>query len=238
MNRRGTLRGLFRIGMIALVVAGGCTSHLSSTPEAEAPPVDSAEAQFESSAKRPPTAQTLYSLAEILALQGKDHQAQLVFTSIIRQYPRIMPAYCGLAQTQMRLRLNRDAIDTLRMALKISPRESILINDLGMCQLLGNNPVAALQTFTRAAALSPDEPRYRANMAVALGLQGRYREALSLYLEIMPPADAHANVALLCDSEGDVAQAAEQRKLARKLESDIKTASAASAMPGDAVQTP
>jgi Flp pilus assembly protein TadD len=79
----------------------------------------------------------------------------------------------------------------------------VLQNDLGMCRLLQHRYEDALQSFTAAAAGVPPDTRARANMAVALGMLGRFDESLAIYLQILPPADAHYNVAILSEARKD-----------------------------------
>jgi Flp pilus assembly protein TadD len=169
-----------------------------------------AERDFEAGTKRPPTAKTLYAFARVLATQGKDADAETVLLKIITEEPKFMPAYCDLAEVQMRQRRTDDAIRTLSAGLKISPKEPVLLNNRGMAYvLLGNYPVA-LQGFTAAAALAPDDARYRSNMALALGMLGRYDESLSLYKQIMPLDEAHYNLAVLCQARGDSPRAIQE----------------------------
>jgi tetratricopeptide (TPR) repeat protein len=68
--------------------------------------------------------------------------------------------------------------------------------------------------FMRAAEAAPENARYRANMATALGLLGRYEEALALFEQVVPPADAHRNLAVLCEARNDMSRAAEARRRA------------------------
>jgi len=162
-----------------------------------------ADAEFEAGAKRKPTAKTMYALAKILATQGRDAEAEVVLNRAIAADPRFLPAYCAMAELQMRQRHIEKAIQVITDGLKQSPSEPILINDLGMCQLVNGDPGAALTAFICASGLAPDDHRYRSNMATALGLLGRYDEAMDLYLEVLSPADAHYNLGVLCEARHD-----------------------------------
>ncbi|MGB6909635.1 MAG: tetratricopeptide repeat protein [Methyloceanibacter sp.] len=72
-----------------------------------------------------------------------------------------------------------------------------------MCMLVGDRYGEALSMFSEAAGIMPEDARYRANMAVALGMMGRYAEALSLYEQIMSSSDAHHNLAILREARND-----------------------------------
>jgi len=178
----------------------GCVSQ----PAAKVRTQDTAaDEDFEKGAKRKPTAKTMYALAKILAAQSRDAEAEVVLNRAIAADAHFLPAYCALAELQMRQRRIDKAIQVINAGLKQAPTEPILINDLGMCQLINGDPAAALTAFTCASGLAPDEHRYRSNMATALGLLGRYDEALELYLLVLSPADAHYNLAVLCEARHD-----------------------------------
>jgi tetratricopeptide (TPR) repeat protein len=95
------------------------------------------------------------------------------------------------------------AIATLRRGLEISKDDPVLLNDLGMCHLLRNEPDQAIDCFKQAVAASPRDGRFQSNLAVAHGMKGEYDQALEAYAQVMPESDAHYNVAVLCESRND-----------------------------------
>ncbi|MHC4842435.1 MAG: tetratricopeptide repeat protein [Planctomycetota bacterium] len=145
----------------------------------------------------PPTAKTLYSMAEILAVQSRDSESEFVLRQCISEYPDFSPAYNSLAELQMRHGRINEAMGTLTKGSEISPQDSTILNNLGMCYLLREEYEKSLELFTQAAGVSPEKTRYRANMAVALSFMGRDEEALALYLQIMPTDKAEKNIQIL-----------------------------------------
>jgi tetratricopeptide (TPR) repeat protein len=145
----------------------------------------------------PPTAKTLYSMAEILSLQGRDSNSEIVLKQCINDYPNFTPAYNALAEVQRRQGRINDAIKTLTQGIEVDPRDSVILNNLGMCWLMRGDYEKALDLFTQAAGIMPEKTRYRANMAVALAFLERDEEALSLYMQIMPDNSAEQNLQIL-----------------------------------------
>jgi Flp pilus assembly protein TadD len=145
----------------------------------------------------PPTAKTLYSMAEILATQGKDRECEFVLQRCVQEHPRFTPAYNRLAELQMRQGRIHAAVDSLTAALQIRPQDPVLLNNLGMCLLLRKEYERALDHFTRAAGLVPENEKYRGNMATALGLLGRQEESLALLQQILPRDKADCNAEVL-----------------------------------------
>jgi Flp pilus assembly protein TadD len=202
----------------------GCASHAGPTAAQSAMNQNSESnpkpaLDFDAGTKRPPTAMTIYALAQIVAAQGRDNDAEGLLKQCVAQYPEFLPAYCDLAELHLRQRRGEDAVRVLTLGLQRDPNSATMLNDLGMCRLLGGRYSDALVSFTKASGLVPGEHRYRANMATALGMLGRYDESLSLYLAILAPADAHYNVGVLCDARHDSVRAKVEYAQANTLES-------------------
>lgn len=148
---------------------------------------------------RPPTAKTLYLMADMLSAQGKDGEAEQLYRRIVDQYPDFLPAYNDLAALQMRQRRIPEAMKTLQAGLQLKPADPVLLNNMGMCCLIRKEYERALSYFTDAAAAVPENTRYRSNMATALALLGRRDEALSLYRQILPEEEAMENIRIVYD---------------------------------------
>ena len=64
-----------------------------------------------------------------------------------------------------------------RTALKIVPDEPSVLSNLGLSYALSKDLPDAETTLRRAAAQNPVDPRVRQNLALVVGLQGRFAEA-------------------------------------------------------------
>jgi Flp pilus assembly protein TadD len=82
-------------------------------------------------------------------------------------------------------------------ALKIVPDEPTVLSNLGLSYALSKNLTDAEATLRRAAEHQPVDPRVRQNLALVVGLQGRFAEAESIAQADLPPDQAAANVAYL-----------------------------------------
>ncbi len=95
--------------------------------------------------------------------------------------------------------LNRtdDARIAYRSALNIRPNEPTVLSNLGMSYLLTGDAKTA-ETYLRTAAAQPDaDSRVRQNLALVVGLQGRFGEAEQIAMRELDPQQASANVAYL-----------------------------------------
>jgi Flp pilus assembly protein TadD len=82
-------------------------------------------------------------------------------------------------------------------ALKIVPEEPSVLSNLGLSYALAKDLPNAETTLRRAAARRPADPRVRQNLALVVGLQGRFAEAETIARAELPPEEAAANVAYL-----------------------------------------
>ncbi len=188
---------------ILLVVTVGCVLGGCRSKQRKISYSNHADEVFQKGANRAPTPRTLYSMAKIFATQGKEQQCRYILVRIIREQPDFVPAYCELAELYMRQGQLQMAVDTLQAARTHAPRDAVLMNNLGLCYLLRDEHADAEKMFAAAAGERPSDARYRANLAVAVGMMGRYDEALSLFKQLMPETDAHYNLGVICEARND-----------------------------------
>lgn len=89
------------------------------------------------------------------------------------------------------------ARELYRKALELKPNEPTVLSNLGMSYLLGGD-LRMAETYLRSAAGQPNaDSRVRQNLALVVGLQGRFDEAEKIASQELPPDQAAANVAYL-----------------------------------------
>lgn len=97
-------------------------------------------------------------------------------------------------------------------ALRIVPDEPSVMSNLGLSYALSKNLKDAEQTLRRASALNSSDSRVRQNLALVVGLQGRFQEAEEIARADLSPEDAQANLAylrrMLADENGKKAKPA------------------------------
>lgn len=84
-----------------------------------------------------------------------------------------------------------------KQALKIAPDDPSLLNNLGLSYLLSNKLPDAEYTLRRAASLPGADSRVRQNLALVLGVQGKFDEAVEVATAELDPRQAQANIAYL-----------------------------------------
>lgn len=84
-------------------------------------------------------------------------------------------------------------------ALKMHPNDPSILSNLGLSYALTNELKRAEETLRKAAAQPGAAPKVRQNLALVVGLQGRFAEAERMVSADLPPAEAEANIAYLRD---------------------------------------
>jgi Flp pilus assembly protein TadD len=92
---------------------------------------------------------------------------------------------------------HEDAQRYYSSALKIVPDEPSVLSNLGLSYALSRDLPKAEATLRRAVTQPGADPRVRQNLALVVGLQGRFAEAESIARADLPPDEAAANVAYL-----------------------------------------
>jgi Flp pilus assembly protein TadD len=82
-------------------------------------------------------------------------------------------------------------------ALRLAPDEPSVLSNLGLSYALSKDLKQAEETLRRASKEGRIDPRVRQNLALVVGLQGRFAEAETIARADLPPEEAAANVAYL-----------------------------------------
>jgi Flp pilus assembly protein TadD len=97
-------------------------------------------------------------------------------------------------------------------ALRIVPEEPTVLSNLGLSYALSKDLPKAESTLRRAVSRPGADRRVRQNLALVIGLQGRFEEAEQMARSDLPAEEASANVAYLRDM---LAQPNNWKKLAK-----------------------
>ena len=91
----------------------------------------------------------------------------------------------------------QEARDAYQKALDIRPGEPTVLSNLGMSYVLDGDLTTAESYLRKAAAGPGSDSRVRQNLALVVGLQGRFEEAEKIAGQELSPDQAQANVTYL-----------------------------------------
>lgn len=137
-------------------------------------------------------------------------QSQQAFDVLSRAHTPVNPDWRILSvqgTTLDKLGRHEDARRYYASALRIRPDEPSVLSNLGMSYVLTKELPKAEETLRRAYAGAPADSRIRQNLALVVGLQGRFDEAENIVKADLPVDEAAANVAYLKQMLGRSANA-------------------------------
>lgn len=92
---------------------------------------------------------------------------------------------------------NAEARQVYMQALKIAPEQASLHANLGLSYSMTNELDAAEKELRIAASLRGANSKIRQNLALVIGLQGRFDEARKLFAAELPPEGVEANMSYI-----------------------------------------
>jgi Tfp pilus assembly protein PilF len=152
-------------------------------------------------------AQACLATAKDLLDQGYDHEAIQLFERARTLDPKRTEVSRYLAVLYDRQDDAVRATAEYELALKLTPKDADLLNDIGYFHYHRSQWPAAEQRFREALALNPKLERAKINLGMTLAQQGHYQQAYAAFAEAVGPAAAHSNVGVLLARQGRHAEA-------------------------------
>ncbi len=134
---------------------------------------------------------------------GRMDEARRVYEGLIVKNPGRYEPYHRLGVVADRQKRYREAQALYAQAISIHPDPQIF-NDLGYCLYLQGKLEKAESALLKAVSMQPANSRFRNNLAMVYGHQGRDEEAMEEFRRGGSEADAFYNMAFILASRDDV----------------------------------
>ena len=135
---------------------------------------------------------------------GRYKQARGIYQQLIAGFPAESEPYHRLGLVADKERRHSEAQALFAEALRRSPKNAEIFNDIGYNFYLQGQLAKAESALLKSVTLRPAEPRYRNNLGLVLGHQGRDKDALAHFRRAGSEADAQYNLAFVKASKDDV----------------------------------
>lgn len=133
-----------------------------------------------------------------LVREGRGAEAIAILTGPALQSSRDASVYSALGSAYDQTGAHLEARAAYQQALSLKPGDTATLNNSAMSYMLQGDPAKAEALLRQALAGKPSaDPRIRQNLALAIGLQGRFDEARDVASKDLPQADVEANLAYL-----------------------------------------
>ncbi|MDP4822687.1 MAG: tetratricopeptide repeat protein [Aestuariivirgaceae bacterium] len=148
--------------------------------------------------RHPADAQLQATYGKALAREGRGAEAIAVLTGPALQSSKDASIYSALGSAYDQAGAFREARAAYAQALALKPGDAATLNNSAMSHILQGDPAQAEALLRQALSGNGSrDPRVRQNLALAIGLQGRFDEAREVASKDLPKADVEANLAYL-----------------------------------------
>lgn len=218
---------LFGTGRFSFAQAPATTVHqdsswLPSNPFASKPQMpgeNSAPGPKETEMTPTESAKLCVTTAHQLAAGGHRREAILLLEKARTLDPKQQVSrYLAVLYDEDRM---PQALTEYQKALAATPNDPEVLNDFGV-YFYHRGDLAQAEHWLRKA-LEHDAKHARAwvNLGLVLGTQGRYKDSFDAFCKVLPPGEAHSNLAMLLARNGDRQRAEAAAREALKLEPDL-----------------
>jgi Flp pilus assembly protein TadD len=135
--------------------------------------------------------------AKALSAVGRDEQALTVITDAIQPDAPSWDALLVKGAILDQMGQNAAARATYSQALLIAPNEPAIEADIGLSYAMTDDLTDAEAHLRKAASMPGATSKIRQNLALVIGLEGRFDEAQKLFAAELPPDQVAANMAYI-----------------------------------------
>jgi tetratricopeptide (TPR) repeat protein len=210
------LRATLAAGLLAMIV--GCNHN---TQPARGPL--SAD-RFEQAKNPPITAKTHFAAAQLAESEGRLGQAIQQYEQTLKLDPNYLDAMYRLGVVHAELKDYPGAIEAWQRYIRATGGSATAYSNLGFCQELAGNSAAAEAAYKQGIARDPKNEPCRINYGLMLARRGNAREALDQLLTVLPPAQAHYDLASIYEITGRKGEAREEYRKALQIDPDLHDA--------------
>ena len=175
--------------------------------------------------KEPPiSAQTHFAAGQLAESEARWPQAIDQYKQALAADPRHWDSLYRLGVVYAQVKDFPQAIRTWNRYIELTGGSATAYSNLGFCQELAGNPPAAEAAYQKGIASDPRNEPCRVNYGLMLARQGRTGEGLQQLQTVLPPAQAHYDLAGVLEMLGNKSQAKAEYQKAIELDPQFQDA--------------
>lgn len=169
--------------------------HYSAALRAAGQPQQAAAALEASMAYHPRDIEISIAYAKALTAAGRFDQSLSVLDMVIRPDAPDWNALLVKGATLDQMGRNQEARQLYAQASVIAPGEASIETNIGLSFAMSNDLTSAEKHLRRAVQMRGANTQTRQNLALVVGLQGRFEECRAIYAAELPPEQVESNMA-------------------------------------------
>ena len=212
------LRAALALGALALTAS--CT-HNNPTPTPPSP-----SDHFEQAKEPRINARTHFAAGQLAEGEGRLPQAIEQYELTLQRDPKYINALYRLGVVYTKLKEYPHAIEAWDRYIQSSGGSATAYSNLGFCHELSGDAAAAEQAYKRGIARDPKNAPCRVNYGLMLARRGKAQQALDQLLAVLPPAQAHYDLASVYEITDRKDDARQEYRKALQIDPDLQDAKA------------
>jgi Flp pilus assembly protein TadD len=169
--------------------------HYAAALRAAGQPQQAAAALEQAMGQNPNDVALSVAYAKALTASGRFEQSLQVLRNVIRPDAPDWNALLVMGATLDQMGRHDDARQVYQQASVAAPGEASIETNLGLSYAMTNELATAETHLRRAVQMRGATTQTRQNLALVVGLQGRFQEARALYAAELPPEQVESNMA-------------------------------------------
>lgn len=201
-----------------LIFAAGC-AHRDNAGASK-----SQSDEFGSVSNPPIVANTHFAAGQLAESEGRLAQAIDQYNQALSGDPKHLDSLYRLGVVYAELKDYPHAIHTWNRYIQLSGGSATAYSNLGFCEELAGNPSAAEAAYRKGIAIEPSNEPCHVNFGLMLARRGKPVEALQQLQAVLPPAQAHYDLASIYQMQGHKVQARAEYHKALELDPQLQDA--------------
>jgi Flp pilus assembly protein TadD len=208
--------------LMMLALSAGCHSALDDRPNMVASLNRDEPSRAEPELPISQSAQACFVTAEDLAASGHDEEAIKLYERARQYNPKLTQCSHRLALCYERSGKYAEALAEYQKALKSTPKDAALLNDIGYFYLQRGNLDEAEKALRASVTNDAKCLPAWANLGLVLGYRERYGEAYEALAKAATPAEAHSNMGVILAQQDKFDEARTEFQQALALNAELQ----------------
>ena len=222
------------LAAIALILlSAGCASQKPATPPSAGAPSPTASTEFEKIKDPPINARTHFAAGQLAESQARLPEAVDQYKEAIRLDPKYTEAVFRLGVVYAETSDFARAPEIWQKYIELTHGAATGYSNLGFCYELAGLPAAAEGAYKKGIEKDPKSEPCRVNYGLMLARHGRPTEGLLQLQTVLPPANAHYDLASVYETMGQKTEAKREYQTALELDPTLDDAKARMASIGE-----
>ncbi len=221
-----------RVAVAALLAAAAVGCQNQNRQQNAVVPLDVPPEKFEKSKDPPITALTHVAAGQLAQSQGNYDEAMEQYRKALKIKKDCTEAVYGMGLVYTIQKDYPHAIETWNQYIKMT-RSATAYSNLGFCHEVSGNFAAAEAAYQAGIAKDPKNEPCHVNYGLMLARHGKPTQALAELQTVLPPGQAHYDLASVYESQGNVRDAKFEYQQAVNLDPALEDAKQKLASLGD-----